>query len=91
VDCGQHRDLAAPKVQDLADLDFLVTQPRLLGRGNHGEIRPHVPIEQILLQDLDRRAQRIHRDGMRPQRADRIDEKRDRVDVVEVRMSDKDT
>jgi hypothetical protein len=86
----EHGDLAGAQLDDFPDLDGLVAQPGLFRAGYLGEIRPDIAVEKVFLQHLDRRPRGIDRDRLRPQRADRVQEESDRIDVVEVRMGDED-
>ena len=47
-------------------------------------------LKRLVLEDLDRGALRVDVDRLRPHAADRVDQERDRGDVVEVRVGDED-
>ena len=53
------------------------------------DIWPDVPVEKILFQTGNRRAQRMDGDRAMADGADRVDNKGDRIDVVEMRVGDK--
>src|SRR5262245_52494464 len=81
----QHGDLPLPQSDRRSHGDLLITQPWLFAGGNLGEIGPDIPVEQVFFQSLDRCARGVHRYRLRPQRTDGIHEKRDRIDMIEMR------
>src|SRR5690349_5502332 len=71
-----------------SELDLLVAHERRLGRWNLAEVRPYRPVEQVIAQDLDRRAGRIDGDRPRAHPAHRIHEEWNRGDVIQMRVRD---
>src|SRR5438477_585345 len=86
----QRRDAARAQTHGLAERDFLIAQKRRLGARDLAEVRPDRPVEEVVAHDLDRRPAGIYGQRLRTHAADRVDQKWNRGDVIEVRMRDED-
>ena len=80
---------AAVEVNGFANEDALVAQERGFRAGNLGEIRPDFPVENILLQDFQRRLRRVHGNRLVAHPSYSIHQKRYMTDMVKMRMSNK--
>ena len=87
----QRRDAAPAEAHGRADRrspGSAGTAPRRVGISR--EVGPDRPVEQVVAQDLDGRARRVHRERLRAHAADGVDQERDGRHVVQVRMRDED-
>ena len=89
MNSGNCRDLATVEVERFTYRDLTVHHAHLVTIGNFGKIGPNLPVEQMFLENLNRRRAAIDRDWPVPHPANGIDQKRNTRHVIKVRMSDK--
>src|SRR5215470_1934832 len=88
---GQRRERpAATEVDRGPEVDRLVAQERPLRARDLGEIRPDRPVEQVVLQDLDRRGNRVDGERRVAHLTHGVDHERNGGDVIEVRVGEED-
>src|SRR5262245_5808517 len=86
---GQRRERpAATEVDRGPEVDRLVAQERPLRARDLGEVGPDRPVEDVVLQDLERRGNRVDRERLVAHLSHGVDHERDRGDVIEVRVGE---
>src|SRR5262249_54517157 len=86
----QRRNRATTQTHRLANAYLRVFQVRRLCSRDLREVRPHLPVEQMRLQRLQRLSRGMHGQRGAAHPADRVDQKWNTGDMIQVRMRDED-